>query len=216
MSDSALLVARKSLMAYVRSVIGSILLLLACAIPTAFAFLSGYPLFAYAGAVICFLVLLGGVLNLAYLASVRWTVDEEEVHVFEGVLPWAKRDFTYPYETIFESYYTYGFFAKLFGYGTLYLRLTDGVSSAVSESHMKDALKAVRSINSKVQELRKSQGQNTVTVSPEGKSQVEELTSLAALKANGDISAEDYEIMKRRIIGGEHNGAAQQQTKTSF
>ena len=37
-----------------------------------------------------------------------------------GVLPWRKTDFFHPYDTIFESFYTFGFFAKVFGYGTTF------------------------------------------------------------------------------------------------
>ncbi len=206
MSDQVFLVVRKSFMAYVRSVIGSFFAFLIFAVPTGVAYFYGNLWLAAAGALICVLVLMRGVYKLFYLASVRWIIDDEEVRTVEGILPWAKSDFRNPYETIFEAYYTFGFFAKLFGYGTLCIRRTEGMTTAQSETHMRDVGKASGLINAKIKELRKAQRQTTVTVATGGRSQVEELASLAALKANGDISAGDYEIMKRKIIGNDPGG----------
>ena len=183
------------------------------AIPTGLAFIyyNEYPWLAAAGALICFLVLLRGIYRIFCLTSVQWIIGDEDVRITEGILPWAKSDFTHPYETIFEAFYTFGFFAKLFGYGTLCIRRTEGMTTAQNEPHMRDAAKATSFINAKIKELRKAQRQTTVTVATSGRSQVEELASLARLKANGDISAEDYAIMKGRIIGGDagkRNGPA--------
>ena len=179
MSDQVLMVVHKSFVAYIRSVIGSIFAFLLFAIPTGLAFIyyNEYPWLAAAGALICFLVLLRGIYRIFCLTSVQWIIGDEDVRITEGILPWAKSDFTHPYETIFEAFYTFGFFAKLFGYGTLCIRRTEGMTTAQNEPHMRDAAKATSFINAKIKELRKAQRQTTVTVATSGRSQVEELAS---------------------------------------
>ena len=203
MSDQVLFVCRKSLVAYLRSTIGTILFFLIFATATGLAsfYFDSVWIFAI-GAALSLLVLVRGLLDFLYLSSVRWIIGEEDVRIVRGYLPWAKQDFTHPYETIFEAYYTFGFFAKMFGYGTLFIRRTEGVTTAESEPHMREAGKATKLINGKIKELRKAQKQPAITLAAGGRSQVEELAALASMRASGDISDEDYEIMKQRVIGG--------------
>jgi uncharacterized membrane protein YdbT with pleckstrin-like domain len=200
------LVSGKSLVAYVRAGIGTVIAFLFWATASGVALNFGQNVVAAIGMAICLLVLARGAYKFLYLASIKWIIGEEEVRITEGVLPWAKRDFNHPYETIFEAFYNFGFFAKLFGYGTLVIRRTEGVTTAESESHMQTPGQVTSLINSKIKELRKAQKQPTISLAAGRRSQVEELAALASMRASGDINDEDYEVMKQRVISGESGG----------
>lgn len=212
MSSQVIHVARKSFMAYVRSAMGTTFWFVLWVIAAAVAFGFDHPI---AGAILVgigLLVVAKGVYNLFYLSTMKWVLTAEAVTVKWGILPWARTDFGHPYETIFEAYYTFGFFAKIFGYGTLVMRRTEGNTTAQTMSHMANPGVISVFINDKIKELRKAQkSPMAVTVTnPEAKSAVEQLAELAKLRESGAITAEDYEIMKARIVGG--HGADQPAT----
>jgi len=140
---------------------------------------------------------LGFIYSLFYLRSIQWIISDEGVQIKRGLLPWRKTDYMHPYEVIFEAYYDFGFFAKLFRYGGLNLRRTEGVTTEIHETRMHNAARIIGLINENLKKLRKEVKGTVVSAA---KSDAEELTHLANLKNSGDISAEEYEIMKRKII----------------
>jgi uncharacterized membrane protein YdbT with pleckstrin-like domain len=206
MSEQVIHVARKSFMAYVLSAIRTTFWFVLWAIGAAVAFGFDHPIVGTILLGICLLVVANGVYNLIYLRTMKWVLTDEAVTVKFGILPWARTEFAHPYETIFEAFYTFGFFAKIFGYGELVIRRTEGNTTAETMSHMANPGVISAFINKKVKELRKAQkAPMSVTVAgAEAKSAVEQLAELARLRESGAITAEDYEIMKARIVGGQN------------
>jgi len=200
MSEQVLHIGRKSLIAYIRSAIGTSIGLLIFGTVAGVAAFNDHPILALFGVGLWLLVLARGIYNLFYIRTFQWIITDEAVQMKQGILPWAKSDWVHPYEIIFEAYYNFGFFAKMFNYGTCHIRRTEGVTSSQSASHMHDAGKISGLINRKVNELRKAQKPPVLATV---RSEVEELADLAKLKSNGDITAADYEAMKNKIIGGE-------------
>jgi len=201
MSKEVLHVGRKSFMAYVRSAIGTAVWLAIWGAGSIFAAFNGYSGVGLLGAGVCLLVAARGVYNLFYLRTMRWELDEEGLRVRWGILPWARSDYHYPYETIFEAYYTFGFFAKLLGYGDAVIRRTEGLTSAEEFSHMHDPGASTRVINEKIKELRQVRRGGAAIVTGANKSEVEQLAELAKLKSEGAISGDDFERMKAKIVG---------------
>ncbi|GEM_PF-3346331 len=134
---------------------------------------------------------------LFFIRTIRWDVSEEGVRIRGGILPWAKMDMMHPFETIFEAYYRFGFFAKLFGYGECHIRRTEGVTTEISEPMMHRPGKLTGLINEKLRELRKS-GPNQGA--PSAGSATEELARLGQLRKDGTITEEEFQQMKRKII----------------
>ncbi len=148
-----------------------------------------------------YLVLMA-IYRLFYLRSIRWIISDDGVRIVAGILPWAKSDMMHPYETIFEAFYEFGFFAKLFRYGTCHIRRTEGVTTEISQEKMHNAARVSALINEKVRELRK-QAKAQPVVSPvvsTTSSATEELARLGQLRADGTITDEEFEQMKRKII----------------
>jgi hypothetical protein len=73
---------------------------------------SGHPGWGVLLAGVALLFSASGIYNLFYLRTIEWIITDEEMRVKSGILPWRKRSFGHPYETIFEAYFNFGFFAK--------------------------------------------------------------------------------------------------------
>jgi len=204
MQESFVYIGRKSFMAYVMSVLRTAFWAFLFAGPMFWAFFSDRPLLALALAAISLLIAAAGVYNLFYLRTVRWIISQEELRIEEGILPWAKSSFGHPYETIFEAYYQFGFFAKIFGYGTCSIRRTEGNTTGASETRMQDATKITTLINQRVKTYRKAMRPGAVVAAPvtsaPARTQVQELAELAQLKAAGAVTAEEFEVLKRGIV----------------
>jgi len=143
------------------------------------------------------LVLLSAAFRWLELRSIAWVVTAEDVIVQGGWLPWKKYRFDIPINSIFEAYYSIGFWAKLLNYGHCTLRRTEGTTSAFSVTYLARARELTGLINQKVKQYRKRQEQPAVK---RAGGDVDELKDLASLKANGSITGAEYETMKQRII----------------
>jgi hypothetical protein len=138
---------------------------------------------------------------LFLLRSIRWEVREDGLFIGSGILPWRRGSFLCPYETIFEAVYNRRFLGHFLHYGTVSIRRAEGVTSAMSESYMNNGLVLVTLVSERLAGLRaamKPTAAPAMTLAPAG---VGDLAELARLKASGDITAEEYELMKSRIIG---------------
>jgi len=71
------------------------------------------------------------------------------------------------------------------------------VTTEIHESQMHNAARIIGLINEHLKKLRKEA--KGPVISPV-KSDAEELSHLAKLKENGDLSTKEYETMKRKII----------------
>jgi uncharacterized membrane protein YdbT with pleckstrin-like domain len=144
-----------------------------------------------------------------YLRTIRWEVTDDAVIVRRGILSWRKVDFAVPYETIFEAYYKHGFFGHLFNHAECTLRRSEGSTTTLSETRMHDAKTLVALVNSKLATSRRSPDARptapaaaVAAVAAVAQTGVEGLTELARLRNNGDITADEYEVMKARLVQG--------------
>ncbi len=210
MSEEIIYTGRKSFVAYISVVIGQIIFLAiingifygidwgmrdAQAPETALRYLS------WTWMAVNVYVVVMAIYTLFHIRTIRWIITDEGVRIKGGILPWRQMDMFHPYETIFEAYYAFGFFAKLFKYGECSIRRAEGITTAISESRMHNAAKITGLINEKLKLLRKeARGQTVVAAAPAARTDAEELAHLGQLKADGTISAEEFETMKRKII----------------
>lgn len=135
-----------------------------------------------------------------------WTVADEVLELRTGWLPWRTRYFSIEYETIFESYYTDGLLGQMLHYGTCVIRRTEGVTSKTEEPYVSNVKTLVRAINAKVKERREMLRQpmmvaaGATAVPLQSKSIAEQIRELALLKADGTITQEEFETVKRSIL----------------
>lgn len=136
-----------------------------------------------------------------------WTAGEEGVTRRCGWMPWQRSSFTYPYDTIFEAYYTDNIVGHYIGSHTITIRRTEGVTSNIVATSMQNAKEIVQRVNQRVKEAKALQHVSPAPVMiSEGsngngsKSQAEQLRELASLKADGTITAEEFDLMKRKIV----------------
>jgi hypothetical protein len=151
-----------------------------------------------------FLSIVRGVYRIFYQRTVRWVVSPQGLSVSRGILPWRKWYALAPYETIFEAGYTKSFIGHFLHYGTIYIRRAEGMTSQWREKHISRSAELAGLINSRLADQRASMRPAAAAVQPVIPAQAvaqDSLSDLARLKANGDITAEEYERMKARIIG---------------
>lgn len=134
-----------------------------------------------------------------------WTAEEEKLVLRSGTMPWQKSEFGISYDTIFESYIQFGLVSKIFGYCECVIRRTEGVTTQTTASHMTNGEEVSRKINRKIKEVKalRYAGPQMISEAPRvesAKSQAEQLRELATLKADGTITAEEFDLMKRKII----------------
>jgi len=206
MSETVIYTGRKSLVAYIGFIFGQAFFIAivnaifygaSYAMGEAEAPASAFRYLSLAWTGINIYLALSFIYQLFWMRSIQWIITDEGVRIKRGLLPWRKIDFMHPYESIFEAYYDFGFFAKLFGYGGCNLRRTEGVTTEIHETRMHNAARIIGLINEHLKKLRKEA--KGAIISP-AKSDAEELSHLAKLKENGDISAKEFEIMKQKII----------------
>lgn len=136
-----------------------------------------------------------------------WTAEEEGVVRRCGWMPWQRSTFTYPYDTIFEVFYNDNILGHYIGYCDITIRRAEGVTSNVVATKMKNGKEMVRTIEQRIKEAKALQhispAPMMISEAPHVepvKSHTEQLRDLAALKADGTITHEEFELMKRKII----------------
>ncbi len=155
----------------------------------------------------------GAIRSFMETKNFTWTLTEEGVDIRSGFFFWQKSHFDLPYDTIFEAYYTFGFFAKMLGYGTCVIRRTEGVTSAYEATFIARPGLIVGEINKRVKELRVQAKQSLlmqmagpaqpmIAPAETKKSSAEHIRELIALKSEGAINDEEFQTMKRRIVEG--------------
>jgi hypothetical protein len=194
-ADSLPRTFRKHSIAYVRWAIGTLILL---GVPVAIAAAtSGGVRIAFG--VLAVLVAGRRLHLLLILRSFRWTVTENELRLAAGVLAWKKVDIALPYETIFDVSYNNGLLGHYLHYATVVVRRSEGMTTAWRDRHIRDGHVLAGLIADQLAKYRATLKPGAVTAA--GGDGVESLGELAKLRANGDITGEEYETMKAKIIG---------------
>ena len=153
-----------------------------------------------------FLAVVRRIYRLFYLHTIRWVVSPQGLSVSRGILPWRKWHFLAPYETIFEAFYTKSFVGHFLNYGTIGIRRAEGVTSQWQEKRMQNSKVLAGLVNDRLAEHRASMKPAPMQppaqpIIPAQSVGTDSLSDLARLKASGDITMEEYERMKARIIG---------------
>ncbi len=208
MSDKTIYTGRKSFVAYISAIIGQLIFIgiingvfygIAWGMGEGEAPETALRYLSWAWQGVNVYVVLMAIYSLFYIRTIQWIISDEGVRIKGGILPWRKNDILHPYETIFEAYYEFGFFAKLFRYGECSIRRAEGITTAISEKRMHNAARITGLINEKLQLVRK-EIRGKVATTPTVRTDTEELAHLGQLKTDGTISMEEFEIMKRKII----------------
>lgn len=211
------IVARKHLIVYLRILLGYGIWFLV--LLTAFVYVGTVrPGPEYTTAIGIIMIVILAVLAISFFFFVwswmdtkrfTWTAGEEGVTRRCGWMPWQRSTFTYPYDTIFEAYYTDNIVGHYIGSHTITIRRTEGVTSNIVAASMQNAKEIVQKVNQRVKEAKALQHVSPVPMmvseaprAETGKSQAEQLRDLASLKADGTITDEEFNLMKRKIIMG--------------
>ncbi len=150
-----------------------------------------------------------GLLSWKQKSHIVWTAAKDALILDRGWLYWQRGSFSIPYNTVFEAYYSQTLIPRLFriDYGTVSVKRTTGTAETWSQTFMANPVGIVRAINKKVGEPRTDTMQPVVAVAVApnagpSKSASEQLSEIAALKASGTITEEEFALMKKRIING--------------
>lgn len=145
------------------------------------------------------IILIIGVTKILSNKSTSWTLTDEDLIIRSGFLPWRKIYFEIPKEDIYEAFYSYGFFANIFGFGNLTIRRTEGTTSSFSCSGMTNPKEIVGSINSLVREIKKNPKANFLNINS-NYSVADELQKLVELKNQGLLNEDEFNAQKRKLI----------------
>ena len=133
-------------------------------------------------------------------SRVSWVFENDVLTTKSGLLPWRRTLFRTDVSQIYEAYFTPSFMGTILGFGRLHIRRTDGVTSKIFQFTMNNHKKMVSEINNAVTRYTKHQnGKSEILTSKE--SLTDELRKLADLNRDGVISDEEFEKLKRKIIG---------------
>lgn len=139
------------------------------------------------------------VLKILGLKSTKWILTDNELIIKSGFLPWRKTYFDIPIDTIFEAYYRHNLLSNIFGYGYLYIRRTEGLTSGFKEPAMTKHGEIAGKINAMIRDLKKSQSQHFIP-QQQVLSQADELLKLTELHRQGVLSDEEFQQMKQKLI----------------
>lgn len=128
---------------------------------------------------------------------IRWIFENNTLTVKSGLLPWRRTDLHIPVSQIYEAYYAKSFMGSILNFGDLHIRRTDGVTSKLFQFTMTNPKKITSTINKVVQ----SQKQDDTSQRSSKESISDELRKLADLNKDGVISDEEFEKLKKKLIG---------------
>ncbi|MBS9768573.1 MAG: hypothetical protein KGV44_13685 [Flavobacteriaceae bacterium] len=150
-----------------------------------------------------YLIIIGLLLSIRYLnkilayKSTMWILTKEDLTIKSGFLPWAKTHLEIPIEDIYDSYYQFGFFAKILGYGHLNIRRTEGSTSSFVTTQMTNCDLMTATINSEVLNLKKNANKMNYSTNI---SVADELIKLNDLLEKGVINKEEFDFQKNKIL----------------
>lgn len=133
----------------------------------------------------------------------EWILTKDVLIIKSGFLPWRRSYFEIPIEDVYEAYYEFGFWAKIFGYGHLIVRRTEGDTSVFRTAKMTNCDNMTQRINAEVRDLKRQQ-MNRGGESNVNKSHfvADELSKLNDLLLKGVISKDEFLDQKKKILRG--------------
>lgn len=139
------------------------------------------------------------ILKILGYKSSKWILTEKNLIIKSGFLPWRKSYFDIPIDTIFEAFYKHGLLSNIFRYGHLYIRRTEGSTSAFDTPVMIKHKEITGKINAMVRELKNSIPNNVVSQQHKPY-YADELIKLTELRRQGVLNDEEFEQMKQNLI----------------
>lgn len=139
-------------------------------------------------------------IKILSLKTVKWTLTSNELNITKGILPWAKTEVQIPIFDIYESLVSFGMFGHFFGYGNITIRRTEGITSQITETSLIGAKNFSAEINNLVQQYKKNKHNVTANQLSTTRGVGEELRQLVDLKNNGELTQQEYDEMKQKII----------------
>lgn len=134
--------------------------------------------------------------------STSWSLTDHELIIQKGYLPWTKSYYSIPIEDIYEAYYRHGLEAKLFKFGHLSIRRTDGTTTEFTERTMSHADELTGTVNAMVRQLKQQRYQPAQSINVQTNINItHSLIELAKLKERGILTDSEFEQAKRRTIG---------------
>ena len=210
MTDTAgAMVFHKSFIAYVYTAVGTLLL----------AGFLGLIDAAVSGGAKSFVTLLvvavvvRGLYRLAWLRSISWTVMPGGLSIRRGILPWRKLSWFNPWPNLFEGWYRHGFFGFILNYGTCGVTRGEGVTTKMSDTRMHDAKRLCGLVNEGIgthrQRMMPAAAMPVAAPAPPvagptvaaPADPLAGLSEISRLLANGDITREEFDRLKARLIG---------------
>lgn len=140
-----------------------------------------------------------GVMKILSNKSTSWILTDQELIIRSGFLPWRKTYLEIPKEDIYEAFYSNGFLANIFGYGSLTIRRTDGTTSAITNDGMTNPKEIIGAINSLVREIKKNLSGNQLNHNNLAII-ADEIEKLIELKNQGLIDNEEFLFYKQKLI----------------
>jgi hypothetical protein len=95
-----------------------------------------YTWFYVVAGVLLSIIAAGSLYRYLELASVRWMVTERRISISSGVLPWKKFSYQASAAQLFDSWSERSFFGWLLGYANVRIRLRDGTTHFIRETHL--------------------------------------------------------------------------------
>ncbi|MFV0554011.1 MAG: SHOCT domain-containing protein [Mangrovibacterium sp.] len=190
--------SKKHWIAYVLPIFGTLFGLMTALVGSAD---DKQTIFGYLVLIIGLIILLMSFNAFWRIKSCRWILTEEELIIKSGFLPWRKSYFDIPMEDIYESYVSFGFWGKMLGYAQLTIRRTEGVTSHFSSNMMVNHTMLMRTINAEVRKLKKLSRQVQTINNHSNLSVSDELLKLKDLLNSGVISEEEFETLKKNLVG---------------
>jgi hypothetical protein len=91
-------------------------------------------------------------------------------------------------------------FGHFLGYGNIKIRRTEGVTSVIYGSALLGAKGFSSQVNGLVQEYKKSKHNTVVNQAATNKSISDELKGLAELRSKGELTQQEFDILKQRYL----------------
>lgn len=145
------------------------------------------------------LIVLWAIPKWLTVSSTSWSVDDEWVTIREGWLPWARKVFEIPFDTIFEAFWQAGFLGHFLGYAHCTIRRTEGNTTALVLTYARNSRDLVGAINEKVNDLRKAR-RPAETAASEPPNTADEIAKLVRLRDQGDINEEEFAALKKKLV----------------
>ncbi len=142
--------------------------------------------------------IMANLFRIGWLLSVKWTLTSTSLYIKKGFIPGTRSTTIIHMEDIYQSLVSFLLFSPYFNCGHLTISRVQQLGKVIHGRSLKSAREMSAEINLRVWN-NKMKNQLKVPVLHSGNTMESLLKQLSALKASGDISPEDYEMIVKKI-----------------